>query len=914
MGQLYRKDFSLGWYPSADSTNCPKNALLRMDNCVLDETGVVSVRPGSSKINSTALDDLDVHSLYTTYLSGTRYRMVGAGADVYSNGSSLSQTMAGTGDVAFGSGMGQIFFARSTTKKKYDGTTVYNWGIAQPNAAPTVSSNTSDSKTFSTCATADYANWAENEGTKSDKTTYIELVTSATTGRGTITKTFSSATDYTAYDGGATGADTDLFQFHFLVTEPQLLEGFQVLVDVNSGDFTTDYYVYKWNRDAANIAASAYFAPPPTYEQFSAIFEAAAASTSIAQQYESVMAAYEDMLAQYEAQRPAGIKSDLSSSEFNIMGIARSAFARVGATTGKNWSTVKAIRLTVSGTTSITTGFKTIALYGGTKRPITGTYRYKYVFVRNASGYYAKSQPSAASSIIDLKNQSVAVVVPEAALTAMDTQVNQIWVYRTGGLLNNWYRVATSTDVTHPVSIADEMSDVEAMIINEKLEVNNGLPPDDVIGIEGMHYDRIFALTSDGYLYPSRKLNPDSFDSGQVIRVCGSDETPYWVTKLGQELYIGTSKDIYRLSGTGAELDDGTIDFTKIPLGIGTAPISAATAKEGNSLCYLASDGWRAFTGLASEPLRGATDLLWRGYTRHGVSPINISSATARFRGAISKGVLTSIVPEGSSTTSSTVLYRYDFNRQRHYRHSYASSWRSLYREPDGTLIAGDSAGYVWILDTGTQDDSTDIAVVVWTGVDDNDQPYNRKDPMMHRVRCDTGGDELTVALHLDGSSLPDTSVAMSETGMGITETDCSGVTAFKQIQHRLTGSFSTFKLMDIWMDYKDRPVGRTVWDIDIDTGTQALTWIRQIRIKVLAGGDLTVTPYFDGTARTAYTASPASTVDPVIITVPIGREYKGYTPRIKVTSAYEFLPYWVEIRYRGTGNVTGKKVQRVSA
>ncbi len=916
---ISRRDFSRGWLPSADAVNCPKNALLRMDNCVLDELGIVSLRKGSAKINSVALTDTDIHSLFTAILNGTRYRMAGAGADIYANGSSLSQTMAGSGDVAFGSAMGQIFFARSTSKKKYDGTTVRNWGIAQPNAAPTLAANATDSKTFSACDTADYANWTQNEGAKTDRTTYIELVSSATTARGTITKTFGTPQNFTSYDGGSTASDNDLLQFYFMVTEPQLLQKVLVQIDVNSGNFTEDYYEFRWDPNTPVNVSS--LQPPFSQQDFidSALSQlppeyAGIMTPDIQHLIQQAQAAYDDAIRRWqESIQQSSLKSQLSSSEFNVLAAPKSMFARVGSTAGKNWSTVKAIRLTVIGSATITTGFKTIVVQGGTTRPLTGKYKYRYVFVRNASNYQIKSKPSAVSSEIELKSQNCAVTIPTGALSAMDSQVNEIWLYRLGGTLDYWYRVATTTDVADPVSITDGMSDQEALILGLKLEIDNDVPPDDIIGIEGLHFDRMFALTSTK-LYPSRKLNPDSYAAGQVITICGNDETAYWVVKHGQELLVGTSRDIYRIPGSGDELTDGSLDFAKIPLGIGNPPISSAIAREGESLIYLAADGWRVFLGSNSQPVRGDLDLLWRGYTRHGVSPINISSSSARFRAALAGGIFTALTPEGAHTSSSSVLHRLNVVLQRWYRHTYTPAWRSIYREPDGTLIAGDSSGFVWQLDIGNQDAGSDIPVVLWSGLDDNDQPYSPKKPLMHRIRLETGGNTATVALHFDGSESAAESISAEESSMGTTETDCTALDEFKHVQHRITGSFSTFRLFDWRFDYKERPAGRKVWDIDIDTGGQVITWIREYRIKVLAGGALTVTPYFDGVAQTAYTATPTSTEDPVIISVPVGREHKGRAPRLKVTSNYEFFPYWVDILYKGTGGASSKQRQRINA
>jgi hypothetical protein len=68
MSKYQRRDFSLGWTPNADESNGPPNGLLRMDNCVLSERGVLALRRGSSKINADAFQETRVTGLYSCYL------------------------------------------------------------------------------------------------------------------------------------------------------------------------------------------------------------------------------------------------------------------------------------------------------------------------------------------------------------------------------------------------------------------------------------------------------------------------------------------------------------------------------------------------------------------------------------------------------------------------------------------------------------------------------------------------------------------------------------------------------------------------------------------------------------------------------------------------------------------------------
>jgi hypothetical protein len=109
-------------------------------------------------------------------------------------------------------------------------------------------------------------------------------------------------------------------------------------------------------------------------------------------------------------------------------------------------------------------------------------------------------------------------------------------------------------------------------------------------------------------------------------------------------------------------------------------------------------------------------------------------------------------------------------------------------------------------------------------------------------------------------------------------------------------------------------PLPRQVWDLgEIDVGTGDLVWLREIRLKVRAAANLTVTPYFDDTAKTARTVTVIAGKT-VVYSVPFGRENKGRQPRIIVTSASDFIPWWAECIFRASGNVTEKSQVRIRA
>jgi len=494
--------------------------------------------------------------------------------------------------------------------------------------------------------------------------------------------------------------------------------------------------------------------------------------------------------------------------------------------------------------------------FAGAGIALTGTYTWLIVYVRDNGSYVAQSGPSHPS----VSASPVAQAVQIACNNPTDTQVNQIWLFRSGNTLDQYYQVAikTVTSWTGTTTIDDPSTDAAALTVDVKLESDNQTPPDNVVDISEDYYNRIFVLTSDGTVWPSRQLDPDSFSTGQALKVFGKTEVGYWIQKTFGGLYVGTSKDIYRIEGDGAEYPDGTINFVLTPMNVNSPPVDMCLATDGNILIYRASDGPRLFAGQSSTPIRGDTDLLWKGYTRHGVSPVN-STEGSRFRSAIAAGNLYMLIPEGADTTTSAV-YRYNMAKQRWYRHIYPPAFRSIYREPDGTLVAGDAFGFVRKLETGSTDDGSAIPFTIWTPIEDDGKPLNRKIPQRLRLRLDTGNSTIGCAGLLEGSTSQAFNINSVQNGEAFSDNDLTGVNAFTQVQLQITGSSSAFKLYEYALEYADLPTQTWGKMNPVNLGSSAKKEFTGIQIRACTlNQHRTFTPIVD---NISYQPLTISTVD----------------------------------------------------
>jgi hypothetical protein len=142
---------------------------------------------------------------------------------------------------------------------------------------------------------------------------------------------------------------------------------------------------------------------------------------------------------------------------------------------------------------------------------------------------------------------------------------------------------------------------------------------DDVYDIVPNYFERTLYMTPRD-VFISDLQDPDAIDTRYTIKLSADvAEFNLWIVKAGPStLWVGTTADIYEISGELQLLPDGTLNITVRPLGVKQPPINNAVTLYKNSVFYIGTDGLNRFTGAVNESFNGVLDLLWHGDDRHG--------------------------------------------------------------------------------------------------------------------------------------------------------------------------------------------------------------------------------------------------------------------------------------------------------
>lgn len=128
---------------AADASDLPDDALTRCKNLKVSEDGKRSLRDGSKKLHTSAINTA---IWLLVEQAGNRYTF--AGTNIYKNESSIASglTSAQWSAIkynAFNDTTQQIYALNGTDRKRIQDEDVYEWGIAAPGSAPSVSAGAS---------------------------------------------------------------------------------------------------------------------------------------------------------------------------------------------------------------------------------------------------------------------------------------------------------------------------------------------------------------------------------------------------------------------------------------------------------------------------------------------------------------------------------------------------------------------------------------------------------------------------------------------------------------------------------------------------------------------------------------------------------------------------------------------------
>lgn len=788
---LTRSNWKFGWTPYASEKHGNPTGFLRMDNLCLDEDGAVVLANSPSNLETFGYD---VHGLYSNNINSTKYRFAAlADATVrYSVGGGWSTLFSGgaTDNSAFGSGLGHIIICSGSERKKYDGTTLTDLTPIRPTAAPEVQEAAKNDFVF---YNNNFANLTVITGDNFVGAASPSFDT--TEENGTIE--CAGPWDATIYPvSGAAYQVDDTFWLQLKVTNSLNVKTIRIIFNLDGTyDPLSNYFSYTWTQD--------------------------------------------DLVP--------------GTDQWTTLKAVRNAFEKVAVDENKGWDNVSSFRIIIETTavTTVTINENGVMFVGSNEAPLTGLYEYMQVNVNNNGSYIAKSLRSDVSLFVQLIGGR-ALITPNSPT---DPQVNEIWVFRRSAeyykdvqaigqdiLLDQWYRVKVLDSSTGLGQFEDGLADIDAIeggvTYEEGCEGISDWTDQVIRGIAGPFNGR-FLYMGDKDIYISTYLDPGRYRPLQSVRLSGATtERNLWIKKLNeQSCLVGTSEDIYELTGTLSDLPDGSLDIRVNALGNEHPPIARCITSDSKQIFYLAADGVRTLGSKVTSDL----DLLFSNTNCHGIAPVQIiGQGYGDYGLGIAYGKLWFSTP---LTDGSRRTFVFDFTKN--YWYNLTDGPNMIFLEEDGMLLASYSGGSVKTLNTG----SDALAITLTTVFDDNGQAANRKDTFNFRQYGESIGNVKTeIASDYSGGY-----IQLVNDTLGDNTIDVRSYTLAIRYGFRWTGTVTNFKLYLFDLSYEPRPEQLT-W-VRIKYTNYGIAAPKRIRTQPFVidtlGFNVTVTPEIDLVSHT---------------------------------------------------------------
>ncbi len=561
MAAITRKDWVLGWVPSADFHNGDVRGLARMDNLTIDETGALTLTPGISDIYTFGGFP---HTIFSKFFGPTKTRYTAnSDGSITRNGSVLASGGSST-IAAFGASRGYVLITSGIVRKKDDGTNTYNLGIAAPGGPPGVANNVQPTTDLTAPGTSTSAD--------ADGTSFIATNTPALI-----------VTD-TTVTGSQTPLSEDGIYFNVRVGDTSKLKSVKIHFYLDSASSESDYYWYEWLNDSTSPfkkGLNAWTTLGATRGNFQR------AGTSFDKDWTSVVGV--QVFFEFTEVVTANLVNDIRAVG-GILGPLNDTYDYVQVNVSNDGKYIaKSPEGPVAGEVFVSHGYTTITPHtAGIPSEVTHIWIYRRS-TRNNTPYFGR--PRDAVQTLDRYYKVLEIPAPFSA--TVDSMSDE------DALREESLKLGLINVQSIPGDIISIVGDYNGRVLYltyNEIYVSERENPDLVDPA------LILKLSGDS---TTRNLWAIKTDTGRIL--------------------IGTTTDIHELSGTLDDLLDGTIDAINRPLGVSHPPITSEVATYQGTLFYVSSQGITSLAGANSIIVSPQLNLLFQGAVRYGIAPVLVS-------------------------------------------------------------------------------------------------------------------------------------------------------------------------------------------------------------------------------------------------------------------------------------------------
>lgn len=677
-------------------------AMRRCKNLHTDKAGVASTRPGSSKVNSSAVDELSAHHLAEQ--AGTRYLF--AGDQIYEDESSID---SGNTDARwsslkynpYNSSTQSVFALNGTDRKKIEGSTVYKWGIAAPSAVPVLLDAVNGAYCY---------DWETTSGWY--QTTNIE----------TCEDTSGWSVDPS---GGTLSTTTDNQQGTYAIqahwnneSDTEYIAKFDLGAgeDWSSYDFISFYFKIETNVGGYYAGDLFYFEfGEATYNEQSFGFSKPAGNQWVKIQIgiSSVASASRDAVRYFQVRREfsAASSRDIRHRIDGFIGYGATIepyllkFTRTWTNTDDtnyeyeyiyDWEDEQLDSLTAG---SNATNYRIMWWFEleSDAVELTSQYYVRYTYVRKSgSTVIAESDPSDVAYLIPEKGFYIQWAQPD------DAQVTHVRFYRS-------LADGTTTYYAQEFEVDTLVGGlwVQDNDLGSEVATDHDRPPAGTICM-GPYFDGYCFIIKDNFLYYSKSKQPEYWPTSYYLEPTAIQEPLKSGVIWNGQLFVLSEYSMFMIQGTGAS------SFNPLPVQAttGTLHHEATLGLQGYGIYRVATDGIWVWSGGQDRNITDPTFLpIWKGTTTNGMTGMNTTNI-ANCRLLHYKQKIWFGYPGLTATYPDNFLVFNLVNGRVNY-YDYGTEFRAWCVDKENDrILAIDTAGYVWVLDdsTATDDDGTDIS------------------------------------------------------------------------------------------------------------------------------------------------------------------------------------------------------------